>query len=87
MCAFPPVLTESIGLSLNHLGLHRRENGLALDQGQPHGLRRHRTCRSAAGHQLARLHVPVRRRQLQPNPPLHPIPPVDNDQKPIAPQL
>ena len=70
----PPMLTISIGLRLNQLRLHRGENGLALDQGQPNRRGSHRIHWSVAGHQLARLHVPVRLCQLQQNPPLHLIP-------------
>ena len=85
MRTFPPMLTIFIGLGLNQLGLHRGKNGLALGQSQPDRLWRRRICRSVAGNHFVRLHVPVCLCQLQQNPPLHSIPQVNNDPKPIPP--
>jgi len=67
MLALPPMLTIYISLSLNQLGLHAGENGLALGQGQPDRLWRHCIYRSAAGDHFVRLHAPVCLRQLQQN--------------------
>ena len=85
MRTFSQMLTILIGLGLNQLGLHGGKNGFALGQSQTDRLWRRRFCRSVAGNHFVRLHVPVRLCQLQQNPPLHSIPQVNNDPKPIPP--
>jgi len=49
MRTFSPMLTISIDLGLNQLGLHGGKNGFALGQSQTDRLWRRRICRSAAG--------------------------------------
>src|SRR5208337_1603291 len=85
MRTFSPMSTISIDLGLNQLGLHGGKNGFALGQSQTDRLWRRRICRSVAGNHFVRLHVPVCLCQLQQNPPLHSIPQVNNDPKPIPP--
>ena len=85
MRTFPAMITISIGLGLNQLRLHRGENGLALGHAQPNGLGGHHICRPVAGDHFASLNAPGCFRQLQQNPPLHAISPVNLDQNSIAP--
>ena len=82
---FPAMITISFGLGLNRLRLHRGENGIALGQAQPHGRGGNHICRPVAGDHFASLNAPGCFRQLQPNPPLHTISPVNLDQNSIAP--
>jgi len=55
---FPAMITISIGLGLNQLRLHRGENGLALGQAQPNGLRGNHICRPVVGDHFASLNAP-----------------------------
>ena len=58
MRTFPAMITIYFGLGLNQLRLHRGENGLALGQAQPNGLRENHICRPVAGDHFASLNAP-----------------------------
>jgi len=81
------MITISIGLGLNRLRLHRGEHGIALGQAQPHGRWGNHICRPVAGDHFASLNAPGCFRQLQQNPRLHSISPVNLGQNSIAPHL